>query len=65
MGELERMLNLILTKFPDVLFMSTLEMADGIRQRDPELIELRHGPPPPCMACCASGRFHDSANWRG
>lgn len=38
-AELERMLKLVLEEFPDVLFMSTLEMADGIRQRGPELIE--------------------------
>ena len=37
--ELDRMLKLALQKFPSVLFMSTLEMAEGIRKRDPELIE--------------------------
>jgi len=41
------------------------EMADGIRQRDPELIELSIGPAASMYGLCASGRFHDSANWRG
>ena len=37
--ELERMLKLVVERFPDVLFMSTLELARGIRKVDPELIE--------------------------
>jgi hypothetical protein len=40
-ADLERMLSLVLEEFPDVLFMSTLEMAERIRQLDPELIERR------------------------
>jgi hypothetical protein len=38
-AELERLLALILDQFPDVLFMSTLELAEGIGQIDPEVIE--------------------------
>ena len=38
-AELGRMLRLVVDRFPDVLFMSTLELAEGIRQLDPQLIE--------------------------
>ena len=38
-AELGRMLRLVIDRFPDVRFMSTFELAEGIRQLDPHLIE--------------------------
>ena len=38
-AELGRMMRLVVDRFPDVRFMSTFELAKGIRQFDPELIE--------------------------
>jgi hypothetical protein len=33
------MLRLVIDRFPDVRFMSTFELAEGMRQLDPQLIE--------------------------